>query len=70
MIHCTKNILAYPSDKIKVKQQLMVILERYGVLAVIFRCLDRLSASDLKDYFASLIETHSWSIVKLDRCGL
>ena len=34
------------------------------------RCPDRLSVSDLKDYFASLIETHSWSTVKLDRCGL
>ncbi len=34
------------------------------------RCPDRLSVNDLKDYFASLIETHSWSTVKLDRCGL
>ncbi len=48
----------------------MAILERYGVLPVIFRCPDRLSVNDLKDYFASLIESHFWSIVKLDRCGL
>ncbi len=34
------------------------------------RCPDRLSINDLKDYFASLIESHSWSTVKLDRCGL
>jgi site-specific recombinase XerD len=34
------------------------------------RCPDRLSIHDLKDYFASLIESHSWSTVKLDRCGL
>lgn len=29
-----------------------------------------LSPADLKTYFASLIETHSWSTVKVDRCGL
>ena len=34
------------------------------------RCPDRLSVNDLKDYFASLIDSHSWSTVKLDRCGL
>ncbi len=34
------------------------------------RCPDRLSINDLKDYFTSLIESHSWSTVKLDRCGL
>jgi len=34
------------------------------------RCPDRLKLTDLKDYFTSLIESHSWSTVKLDRCGL
>ncbi len=34
------------------------------------RCPDRLTVNDLKDYFANLIESHSWSTVKLDRCGL
>ena len=34
------------------------------------RCPDRLSINDLKDYFTRLIESHSWSTVKLDRCGL
>lgn len=34
------------------------------------RCPDRLSVDDLKDFFASLIKTHSWSTVKSDRCGL
>jgi len=34
------------------------------------RCPDRLSINDIKDYFTSLIESHSWSTVKLDRCGL
>jgi len=27
-------------------------------------------AADLKDYFNNLIQTHSWSTVKLDRNGL
>ena len=34
------------------------------------RCPDQLSQDDLKDYFTSLIKTHSWSIVKIDRNGL
>jgi site-specific recombinase XerD len=34
------------------------------------RCPDRLSAADLKRYFAALLETHSWSTIKLDRNGL
>jgi integrase len=34
------------------------------------RCPDDLTAEELKDYFASLLETHSWSTIKLDRCGL
>jgi integrase/recombinase XerD len=34
------------------------------------RCPDRLKLDDLKDYFTNLIESHSWSTVKLDRCGL
>ncbi|MBL4816467.1 MAG: site-specific integrase [Shewanella sp.] len=33
-------------------------------------CPDNLSTDDLKRYFASLIESHSWSTVKLDRNGL
>ena len=31
---------------------------------------DRPPDTDLKRYFASLIDSHSWSTVKLDRCGL
>ena len=34
------------------------------------RCPDTLSTADLKSFFASLISTHSWSTVKLDRNGL
>ncbi|MES9902699.1 MAG: site-specific integrase [Sedimenticola sp.] len=34
------------------------------------RCPDDLTAEELKTYFASLLETHSWSTIKLDRCGL
>jgi integrase/recombinase XerD len=34
------------------------------------RCPDRLSVEDLKDYFSSLVQTHSWSTIKLDRNGL
>ncbi len=34
------------------------------------RCPDDLSAEDLRAYFAKLLETHSWSTIKLDRCGL
>jgi integrase/recombinase XerD len=34
------------------------------------RCPDDLTAEDLRVYFAKLLETHSWSTIKLDRCGL
>jgi integrase/recombinase XerD len=34
------------------------------------RCPDQLSPDDLRDYFAKLVKSHSWSTVKLDRCGL
>lgn len=34
------------------------------------RCPDRLTVDDLKDYFTSLIQSHSWSTVKIDRVGL
>ena len=34
------------------------------------RCPDTLSQSDIEDYFSQLINTHSWSTVKRDRCGL
>lgn len=33
-------------------------------------CPDDLTAEELKEYFAALLETHSWSTIKLDRCGL
>ena len=33
-------------------------------------CPDRLTQEHLKDYFNSLVKTHSWSTVKLDRNGL
>ncbi len=32
--------------------------------------LDQLGVAHLKDYFSALIESHSWSTVKVDRCGL
>ena len=34
------------------------------------RCPDRLTSNDLKDYFTRLVQSHSWSTVKLDRNGL
>lgn len=34
------------------------------------RCPDRLDAEDFKVYFASLIDSRSWSLVKIERCGL
>lgn len=34
------------------------------------RCPDRFTKQDLKCYFMALIQTHSWSTVKLDRNGL
>jgi len=35
------------------------------------RCPDEsLTPDDLKKYFADLLKTHSWSTVKVDRCGL
>jgi integrase/recombinase XerD len=33
-------------------------------------CPDRLNQGHLKEYFASLIKSHSWSTVKIDRNGL
>jgi site-specific recombinase XerD len=33
-------------------------------------CPDKLNQKDMKNYFASLVETHSWSTIKTDRCGL
>lgn len=33
-------------------------------------CPDRLSAEQLEAYFAELVESHSWSTVKVDRNGL
>ena len=36
-----------------------------------FDCLpETLTPDDLKDYFAALVESHSWSTVKIDRLGL
>jgi hypothetical protein len=36
-----------------------------------FNCLpETLTPDDLKDYFAALVESHSWSTVKIDRLGL
>jgi len=40
------------------------------IVAYCDRCPDQLSQDDLKDYFTRLISTHSWSTVKIDRCGL
>jgi len=34
------------------------------------RCPDDLTAEELQTYFAELLKSHSWSTVKLDRCGL
>jgi integrase/recombinase XerD len=34
------------------------------------RCPDDFTAEDLQTYFAALLESHSWSTVKLGRCGL
>jgi len=31
---------------------------------------ETLTPDDLKDYFAALVESHSWSTVKIDRLGL
>jgi site-specific recombinase XerD len=32
--------------------------------------LDQLDVAHLKNYFSALIESHSWSTVRVDRCGL
>jgi site-specific recombinase XerD len=34
------------------------------------RCPDRLTADDLKEHFTHLVNSHSWSTVKVDRNGL
>ncbi len=33
-------------------------------------CPDKLKPAQLEDYFADLVESHSWSTVKSDRLGL
>ena len=33
-------------------------------------CPDTLTPKQLRSYFAELVDSHSWSTVKLDRCGL
>jgi hypothetical protein len=40
------------------------------ITAFFDKCPDQLSLNDIKAYFTSLISTHSWSTVKLDRNGL
>ncbi|MCF6263398.1 MAG: phage integrase N-terminal SAM-like domain-containing protein, partial [Xanthomonadales bacterium] len=36
-----------------------------------FDCLpEDLTVDNLKDYFAALVDSHSWSTVKIDRLGL
>jgi len=40
------------------------------VSAYFDRCPDQLEGEDFKTYFASLIDTRSWSLVKIERCGL
>ena len=40
------------------------------VSAYFDRCPDRLEAEDFKAYFAELIDSRSWSLVKIERCGL
>jgi len=40
------------------------------ITAYFDRTPDTLSTNDLKQYFNALIQTHSWSTVKLDRNGL
>ena len=40
------------------------------VAAYFDRCPDQLTTEDFKHYFAALIDTRSWSLVKIDRCGL
>jgi len=34
------------------------------------RCPVQLTTEDFKHYFAALIDTRSWSLVKIERCGL
>ena len=40
------------------------------VAAYFDRCPDQLSEADFKAYFASLIDDRSWSLIKIERCGL
>jgi integrase/recombinase XerD len=40
-------------------------------LAMYFdRCPDDVTADELKRYFADLVDSHSWSAVRIDRCGI
>jgi integrase len=40
-------------------------------VSVYFDCLpEKLTPDNLKDYFAALVDSHSWSTVKIDRLGL
>lgn len=55
--HASKTIEAY-------SRSLRRVIDRTG------KSPDKLTQKDLKDFFAGLVETHSWSTVKLDRNGL
>lgn len=55
--HAPKTVEAY-------SRSLRRVVERTG------KSPDRLTRKDLKDFFAGLVETHSWSTVKLDRNGI
>jgi len=69
LTHCTNNILTHSNAKVK------ATIDAYSrpvrrITAYFDRCPDRLTTHDLKDYFTSLVQSHSWSTVKLDRNGL
>ena len=34
------------------------------------RCPDKLGRRDFKAYFSGLVDSHSWSTVKIDLCGI
>lgn len=55
--HAPKTVEAY-------SRSLRRVVERTG------KSPDKLTKRELKDFFAGLVKTHSWSTVKLDRNGL
>ena len=62
-----KNLKLQGKAKTTINSYSMAVRRVYAY----FNCsLDKLTPEQLQDYFFELVETHSWSTIKIDRNGL